>query len=101
MPLFTIAIYRLYYARSYSTATYLSLIPIVAGAGLTTMGEYHYSTTGLLVTCLGVALAALKVCFYFLQFLSFTFLLIQLDCTPPQSHSIHFRPINANSEPRP
>lgn len=62
VPLFTVAIYRLYYARSYSTATYLSLIPIVAGAGLTTMGEYHYSTTGLLVTCLGVALAALKVC---------------------------------------
>ena len=62
MPLFTVAIYRLYFSRSYSTATYLSLIPIVCGAGLTTVGDYHYSTSGLVITCLGVALAALKVC---------------------------------------
>lgn len=62
VPLFTVGIYRLYFSRSYSSATYLSLIPIVCGAGLTTVGDYHYSTAGLLFTCLGVALAALKVC---------------------------------------
>jgi hypothetical protein len=63
VPLFTVGIYRLWFSRSYSTATYLSLLPIVFGASLTTMGEYQYSTVGLLVTCLGVVLAAVKVCF--------------------------------------
>lgn len=61
MPLFTVGIYRIWFSRLYSTSTYISLLPIVLGAGLTTMGEYKYSTFGLLVTCLGVVLAAVKV----------------------------------------
>jgi hypothetical protein len=61
VPLFTVGIYRIWYARAYSAATYLSLLPIVLGASLTIVGEYKYSTTGLLVTCLGVVLAAVKV----------------------------------------
>jgi hypothetical protein len=91
VPLFTVAIYRLYYARSYSTATYLSLIPIVAGAGLTTMGEYHYSTTGLMVTCLGVALAALKVC-SFLMIISYILCLLSSHPSNIQRSPIQLTP---------
>lgn len=60
VPLFTVGIYRIWFSRLYATSTYISLLPIVLGAGLTTMGEYKYSTFGLLVTCLGVVLAAVK-----------------------------------------
>lgn len=60
-PLFTIAIYRVWYSRSYSTMTYMSLVPLVIGAGMTTVGEMSFSDAGFLLTILGVVLAALKV----------------------------------------
>ncbi|KAJ5217093.1 hypothetical protein N7468_010101 [Penicillium chermesinum] len=60
VPLFTVGIYRLWFHRSYSTCTYLSLIPIVVGAGMCTAGDYHYTLIGLLVTIAGVILAATK-----------------------------------------
>jgi hypothetical protein len=60
-PLFTIAIYRLRYFRSYSTRTYLSLVPIVVGVGFATYGNYYFTLTGFLLTLLGVLLAAVKV----------------------------------------
>lgn len=59
-PIFTILIYRLWYSRSYAMATYLSLIPIVFGVALTTIGDYYFTTLGFLLTTLGVLLAALK-----------------------------------------
>lgn len=58
---FTVLIYRLRHHRTYSTNTYLSLIPIVLGAGLATYGDYDFTVTGFLLTLLGVVLAAMKV----------------------------------------
>ncbi|KAF3391239.1 hypothetical protein F1880_007484 [Penicillium rolfsii] len=60
VPLFTVLIYRLWFSRTYAMGTYLSLIPIVAGAGMCTAGDYHYSLLGLIVTISGVVLAAVK-----------------------------------------
>ena len=60
-PIFTVLIYRLWYSRSYSTATYFSLLPVIFGTALTTAGEYRFSDIGFLLTLGGVVLAALKV----------------------------------------
>jgi hypothetical protein len=60
-PVFTVLIYRLRYHRTYSTTTYLSLIPIVLGVGLVTYGDYYFTAPGFLLTLLGVVLAAIKV----------------------------------------
>ncbi|CAI7643361.1 unnamed protein product [Penicillium glandicola] len=60
VPIFTVLIYRLWFGRSYYMATYLSLCPIIIGAGMTVVGEYHYSALGLFVTIFGVILAAVK-----------------------------------------
>ncbi|KAH8812800.1 TPT-domain-containing protein [Xylogone sp. PMI_703] len=60
VPVFTILIYRLYYGRSYSTQTYLSLIPIILGVGLVTYGDYYFTRLGFMLTLLGVVLAAIK-----------------------------------------
>ncbi|CAK7563876.1 MAG: hypothetical protein SEPTF4163_001756 [Sporothrix epigloea] len=59
-PVFTVAAYRLLFGRSYSTETYLSLIPIVLGVGMTTYGEYYFTLAGFLLTFLGVVLAVAK-----------------------------------------
>jgi len=59
-PIFTILIYRVWYSRSYSTMTYMSLIPLIVGAAMTTVGEMTFSDAGFLLTILGVILAALK-----------------------------------------
>lgn len=60
-PIFTIIIFRVWYGRTYSTMTYLSLVPLIIGAAMTTMGEMSFSDAGFLLTILGVVLAALKV----------------------------------------
>ncbi|PHH67094.1 hypothetical protein CDD81_4489 [Ophiocordyceps australis] len=59
-PMFTILIYRAWYGRTYSTLTYLSLVPLVVGAAMTTAGEMTFSDAGFLLTILGVVLAAVK-----------------------------------------
>ena len=59
-PVITVAAYRMFYGRSYSTETYLSLIPIVLGVGMTTYGEYYFTLAGFLLTFLGVVLAVAK-----------------------------------------
>lgn len=59
-PVVAVLIYRFYYARSYSTATYLSLIPLIIGVGLATYGDYYFTPLGFLLTFLGVILASLK-----------------------------------------
>jgi fructose-specific phosphotransferase system IIC component len=61
VPIFTIMIYRIWFSRSYSTSTYQSLVPIIVGAGLTTINEYRFTDAGFLITLLGVILAAVKV----------------------------------------
>ena len=60
-PIFTILIFRAWYGRTYSTLTYLSLVPLIVGAAMTTAGEMKFSDAGFLLTVLGVILAALKV----------------------------------------
>ncbi|KAF2096222.1 TPT-domain-containing protein [Rhizodiscina lignyota] len=60
VPLFTIVIFRVFYARSYSTATYLSMIPLVLGVGLATYGDYYFTNVGFVLTLAGVVLAAIK-----------------------------------------
>lgn len=59
-PVVAVLIYRFYYARSYSTATYLSLIPLIIGASLATYGDYYFTPLGFLLTSLGVVLASVK-----------------------------------------
>lgn len=61
-PLFTILIFRVWYSRSYSTMTYLSLLPLIIGAAMTTFGDgdMSFSDAGFLLTILGVILAAVK-----------------------------------------
>ncbi len=60
-PVFTVLIYRLRYNRSYSTNTYLSLIPVVIGVAVATCGDYYFTTAGFFLTFLGVVLASVKV----------------------------------------
>ncbi|KAI9698470.1 MAG: UAA transporter [Candelina mexicana] len=59
-PAFTITIYGLLYRKSYSAATYATLVPIIAGVGFTTYGDYSYTMTGLIMTLLGAFLASAK-----------------------------------------
>lgn len=61
-PIFTILIYRTWYGRTYSYMTYLSLVPLIIGAAMTTAGEMTFTDAGFLLTILGVILAAVKVC---------------------------------------
>jgi len=60
-PFFTILICRFFYNRTYSTKTYLSLIPIIIGVALATYGDYCFTLSGFLLTLLGVILASIKV----------------------------------------
>lgn len=60
-PVFAVLIYRFRYKRKYSRETYLSLIPLVIGAGFATYGDYYFSPTGFALTLLGVLLAVVKV----------------------------------------
>lgn len=48
------------FGRRYSTETYLSLVPIVAGVALAAIGDYSYTAIGLCTTALGVGLAVAK-----------------------------------------
>jgi hypothetical protein len=57
VPLFTILIYRLYFSRTYSTTTYLSLVPIILGVCMVTYGDYYFTVLGFSLTLLGVILA--------------------------------------------
>ncbi|KIH87776.1 hypothetical protein SPBR_05099 [Sporothrix brasiliensis 5110] len=59
-PVITVAAYRVFFGRAYSTETYLSLVPIVLGVGMTTYGEYYFTLAGFLLTLLGVVLAVAK-----------------------------------------
>ncbi|KAM3464982.1 hypothetical protein MY4038_002249 [Beauveria bassiana] len=59
-PIFTLLIFRAWYGRTYSTLTYLSLVPLIVGAAMTTAGEMKFSDAGFLLTILGVIFAALK-----------------------------------------
>ncbi|KAH8928231.1 TPT-domain-containing protein [Atractiella rhizophila] len=59
-PLFTIVLSTMFLRKRYPQATYVSLLPVVIGVGFTTLGEYDFTAWGLILTLLGVLLAALK-----------------------------------------
>lgn len=59
-PIFTILIQRVFFARTYAHATYLSLLPLIVGVGLTTYGDYSFTILGLICTLSGAVLAATK-----------------------------------------
>jgi drug/metabolite transporter (DMT)-like permease len=59
-PFFTVIIYRVFFNKSYSSATYTSLLPVVGGVGLATFGDYYFTPLGFTLTLLGAFLAALK-----------------------------------------
>lgn len=59
-PLFAIVIYKVFYSRTYSTSTYLSLIPLILGVGLATYGDYYFTILGFVLTLLGTVLASVK-----------------------------------------
>lgn len=59
-PLFTIAVGFLFLNKSFSAKTLLSLVPVIAGVGLATLGDYNCTIFGFFLTVLGTFLAALK-----------------------------------------
>ncbi|KAI3649781.1 hypothetical protein MP228_005413 [Amoeboaphelidium protococcarum] len=59
-PVFAILLSVLFLKKRYSLQIYLSLLPVIMGVGLATMGEYNFSQTGLILTLLGTFLAAMK-----------------------------------------
>ena len=59
-PGFTVLICLFRYGESYTIATYLSLILVIAGVGVATYGDYYYTLLGFSLTLLGAFLAAVK-----------------------------------------
>ncbi|KAJ2933348.1 hypothetical protein H1R20_g3774, partial [Candolleomyces eurysporus] len=59
-PLFTIALSAIFFKKMSSRAKLLSLVPVIAGVGLATYGDYYFTLFGFLLTLLGTLLAALK-----------------------------------------
>lgn len=59
-PLFTIILSAVLFHKRHSRQTYLSLIPVVAGVGFATYGDYSYTLWGFVLTLTGAILASLK-----------------------------------------
>lgn len=59
-PVFTIMLSVMFLSKTYSSMTYISLLPVVAGVAFATFGEYNYSAMGFFLTVLGTVLAAIK-----------------------------------------
>lgn len=59
-PVVTILIYRIAYGRTYSTQTYITMIPLIFGVALSTAGDYYFTVIGFSMTLLGVVLASVK-----------------------------------------
>lgn len=59
-PLFTTFLFRVMFNRTFSTETYLSLVPIIFGVTIATYGDFTFTDLGFILTFLGVILAALK-----------------------------------------
>ncbi|KAF9542918.1 UAA transporter [Mortierella hygrophila] len=59
-PVFTIAISILFLGKRYTTLTYLSLMPLLLGVYMATVGDYSYTAMGFFLTVLGTVLAAVK-----------------------------------------
>ncbi|ODO05953.1 hypothetical protein I350_05014 [Cryptococcus amylolentus CBS 6273] len=59
-PLFTIFISLIFLGTRFSLIKLVSLLPVVAGVGFATYGDYSFTAWGLILTLLGTFLAALK-----------------------------------------
>lgn len=59
-PVFTIAISLVFLGKRYSAMTYLSLLPLLLGVYMATVGDYSYTAMGFFLTVLGTVLAATK-----------------------------------------
>ncbi|KAL4072210.1 triose-phosphate transporter family-domain-containing protein [Scleroderma citrinum] len=59
-PIFTIFLSMLLFGTRSSRQKVASLIPVVAGVGFATYGDYYCTTTGLILTVLGTLLASVK-----------------------------------------
>ncbi|KAF9363934.1 UAA transporter [Mortierella sp. NVP85] len=59
-PVFTIAISLLFLGKRYSFMTYVSLMPLLLGVYMATVGDYSYTAMGFFLTVLGTVLAATK-----------------------------------------
>ncbi|KAF7293001.1 TPT domain-containing protein [Mycena indigotica] len=62
-PIFTVLFSTVFFGVQSSYPTKISLIPVVAGVGLATFGDYYFTYTGFLLTLLGTLLAAFKTIF--------------------------------------
>lgn len=60
-PIFTVLLELTFFNRSYSVATYISLVPMVLGAVMTGSGEIQFTFLGLFVSVIGVLLGVTKV----------------------------------------
>ena len=60
-PIFTVLFERILFGHSYSTATYIALVPIILGAALAATGDLHFTFLELFVSLIGVMLGVLKV----------------------------------------
>ncbi|OBZ88339.1 GDP-mannose transporter GONST5 [Choanephora cucurbitarum] len=59
-PVFTVILNVMFLKKSYSSMVYISLIPVIAGVGFATFGDYNYTAMGFFLTVLGTVLAAVK-----------------------------------------
>ncbi|KAF7319539.1 TPT domain-containing protein [Mycena chlorophos] len=62
-PIFTILFSAVLFGTPSSYGKKVSLIPVVAGVGLATFGDYYFTYAGFLLTLLGTLLAAFKTIF--------------------------------------
>ncbi|EGO01028.1 hypothetical protein SERLA73DRAFT_179063 [Serpula lacrymans var. lacrymans S7.3] len=62
-PIFTIFLSSVLFGVRSSRQKVLSLVPVIAGVGLSTYGDYYCTLSGLLLTILGTVLAAFKTIF--------------------------------------
>ncbi|KAL5487472.1 hypothetical protein ACEPAI_5580 [Sanghuangporus weigelae] len=62
-PIFVMAISYAFLSTRYTAKKLVSLLPVIAGVGFATFGDYYFTTWGLLLTLLGTFLAALKTVF--------------------------------------
>ncbi|KAH0831188.1 hypothetical protein J3R83DRAFT_13766 [Lanmaoa asiatica] len=59
-PIFTLLLSMFLFGTRTSRQKIASLVPVIAGVGFATYGDYYFTTSGFLLTLLGTLLAAIK-----------------------------------------
>lgn len=62
-PIFVMALSAALFRKRFTAKKLISLLPVIAGVGFATFGDYYFTTWGLILTLLGTVLAALKTVF--------------------------------------